>query len=374
MKIPIDIVAFAVPDPPHYGGVIDVFYRLKALKSAGLDVRLHCFVYGQHKRSEPLEQLVGEVYYYRRPLSRRMLLSPVPFIVRTRMDDSLLRNLSAGEGPILLEGLHCCGFIQRRELSHRPMLVRTHNVEWQYYRHLSQTAGNLARRVFFKIESWKLRRFEDRVIQHADVLLPISSADVAYYSAMHDRVVYLPPFHPHETVDVAEGVGTYALWHGDLRIGHNVNDVLRIAPVCLQAGMRLVIAGKGPAPASVKKIARHENIELKQNVSTAEMAELMRGAQIHIVEATNPGGFKIKLLTALFTGRHVAAREAILPADLRMVAHGYNDLAALRQILVSLRNQPVSSKRLAERKSVLLQQFSNTVNARKLVELITQFA
>ena len=43
----LHVVAFDVPYPANYGGVIDVFYRIKALVEAGIKVHLHCFQYGR---------------------------------------------------------------------------------------------------------------------------------------------------------------------------------------------------------------------------------------------------------------------------------------------------------------------------------------
>ena len=45
----IHIVTFDIPYPVNYGGVIDVFYKIKALKEAGIKIHLHCFY---HKRKK----------------------------------------------------------------------------------------------------------------------------------------------------------------------------------------------------------------------------------------------------------------------------------------------------------------------------------
>ena len=40
----LHIVAFDIPYPPNYGGVIDVWYKLKALHAKGIKIILHCFL------------------------------------------------------------------------------------------------------------------------------------------------------------------------------------------------------------------------------------------------------------------------------------------------------------------------------------------
>ena len=43
----IHLIAFNVPYPANYGGVIDVFYKLKALSQNGFKVILLAFKYGR---------------------------------------------------------------------------------------------------------------------------------------------------------------------------------------------------------------------------------------------------------------------------------------------------------------------------------------
>ena len=41
----LHIISFTIPYPPNYGGAIDVFFKIKALHSYGVQVHLHCFSY-----------------------------------------------------------------------------------------------------------------------------------------------------------------------------------------------------------------------------------------------------------------------------------------------------------------------------------------
>ena len=43
-KNTIHIVAFDVPYPPNYGGIVDVFFKLKTLHEMGADIIYHCFL------------------------------------------------------------------------------------------------------------------------------------------------------------------------------------------------------------------------------------------------------------------------------------------------------------------------------------------
>ena len=41
----LHVISFDVPVPANYGGVIDVYYKLKALHLQGVKIHLHCFEY-----------------------------------------------------------------------------------------------------------------------------------------------------------------------------------------------------------------------------------------------------------------------------------------------------------------------------------------
>lgn len=46
----LNIVSFNIPYPANYGGVIDVYYKLEALRACGVKLILHCFEYERPAR------------------------------------------------------------------------------------------------------------------------------------------------------------------------------------------------------------------------------------------------------------------------------------------------------------------------------------
>ena len=88
----IHIVSFNIPYPPNYGGVIDVFYKIKALYELGIKINLHCFKYDRQESSE-LEKHCKSVNYYDRPKTIKHFFSNLPFIVKTRNNKALFSNL-----------------------------------------------------------------------------------------------------------------------------------------------------------------------------------------------------------------------------------------------------------------------------------------
>ena len=54
----LHVVSLQVPFPPDYGGVIDIYYKLKALKNMGYETWLHTFQYDR-SRAEQLNEVAA---------------------------------------------------------------------------------------------------------------------------------------------------------------------------------------------------------------------------------------------------------------------------------------------------------------------------
>jgi hypothetical protein len=65
-------------------------------------------------------------------------LSVKPFIVKSRANRKLLRNLQHDNYPILFEGLHTCYYLTHKKLADRIKIVRCHNIEHDYYDSLTR--------------------------------------------------------------------------------------------------------------------------------------------------------------------------------------------------------------------------------------------
>ena len=89
----LHIVAFDIPYPPNYGGVIDVWYKLKALHANGINIILHCYEYPGRERSEKLANYCKQVFYYPRLVGINSAISLKPYIVSSRRSNELIKNL-----------------------------------------------------------------------------------------------------------------------------------------------------------------------------------------------------------------------------------------------------------------------------------------
>lgn len=301
-KSRLNIIAFNVPYPADYGGVIDVFYRIKALNEAGVKIHLHCFQYGR-EQPEILEELCEEVTYYPRSRSFIHQLSAKPFIVKTRSNKELLINLEKNNWPILFEGLHSCYYLDHPKLKDRLKIVRSHNIEDHYYTGLADKANSVKDRIYFRMEALKLKRFE-KVFQHANYIAAISEADLNYLKQKFANVFLMRPSHPSKEVKIVSGKGDFVLYHGDLSTRENSDAALFIIKeIAPKLNVKFIMAGKNPSNILLQVATNCSNVEIKSNPAHEEMQELISNAHINFLPTFQATGFKLKLLNALFNGR-----------------------------------------------------------------------
>jgi hypothetical protein len=375
----LHIISFDIPFPADYGGVMDVFYKIRALHEQGTQITLHCFQYGDRTPQAELEQYCTKVHYYPRSMSPFNMLSTRPFIVVSRQHRALLKNLQADNAPILFEGLHTCACINEKILRGRLKLIRMHNVEWEYYRNLNELESRIWKKIYFKTESKKLQRFENQILRYADGLLTISPDDTAYFEEKaenlglaHLKIQFVPPFHPNETVECRQGTGDYVLFHGKLSVSDNEEAAIYlIKKVFSQRDIPLIVAGKEPTERLFQITQQYDNVSLIANPSERDMKDLIQNAQINVLVSFQRSGMKLKLLNALYRGRHcVVNRHTIQNTGLESLCIVRNTSKDIGATVESLMNVQFSQNSIAERKAILENGFSNRENAAKIISLI----
>lgn len=300
----LHVVSFNVPWPADYGGVIDVYYRLCALKEAGVKVHLHCYAYGRDAAPQ-LEEVCDKVSYYPRATGWRSQLQRRPYIVASRRSKALIDRLSEDNEPILLEGLHNCYVLEQLDGSGRKISVRTHNVEHDYYRQLAKAEPIGWKQLYYATESCKLKCYEP-VLKRASAVLPISEQDALHFRALGcQNVKLLPPSHGHSEVTSMTGRGDYVLYHGNLSVAENRKAVEYLLDnVFYDAAYPLVVAGRNPDEALCRRIETMPNVRMEANPDDETMHRLLREAQVNILYTEQATGVKLKLMNALYEGRH----------------------------------------------------------------------
>lgn len=366
----LHIISFDVPYPPDYGGVIDVFFKLKALHAAGIKITLHCFEYGRGKRKE-LEQYCDKVFYYKRKNGKLLLLNPLPYIVVSRSSEELVKDLLKDDSPILFEGLHCCFHLNDPRLKNRKKIVRMHNIEHAYYSNLAEVEKSFFRRNYFSSEAKKLAKFES-ILSSADIVAAISPGDAKELSSRYKNVTNVIAFHPHDKIEIKEGKGDFALYHGSLAVGENNKAALYLVNEVFNGlSFPLVIAGNGASAELKEAASKNKNVKLKENISTAEIYSLIRTAQINILPTFQSTGIKLKLLSALYSGRHCIVNSPMVEnTGLESLCCVADSPSEMKKEIQQLMNSEFNSSEKLKREKILEENFSNKTNSRKLLELL----
>lgn len=320
----IHVVSFQIPYPANYGGVIEVFYKLKALKQASIKVILHCYEYKNRNQEDILLKYADKVYYYKRKTGILSHFSPLPYIVASRHSTILRKNLLKDNYPILLEGLHTCFILGDKAFCNRKIMVRTHNIEHQYYRGLYRATQNPINKFYYLIEAFKLKHFEYR-LKYSNNIFAISTQDTTYFQSKFSNVQtkYLPCFFDNsiqlENNSINHNIATisdYILFNADLSIDSNIKVATfllkEIIPL-IDNTITFIIAGRNPQSRLISEVNKHANVHIKANVSQKEMESLIKYARINLLFTFQASGIKLKLLTTLLHARgHCISNDTML--------------------------------------------------------------
>jgi hypothetical protein len=369
----LHIVAFDIPFPANYGGVIDVFYKLKALHKKGIKIILHCYEYPGRDRAEELKQFTEQIHYYPRLCGISSAISFKPYIVSSRRSDDLMANLLKDEHPILFEGMHSCYYINDKRLKNRFKIYRESNIEHRYYFNLFKVDKKKGKKLYYIIESLKLRIYQN-VMKHANLMLVVSQEDTDYLKKHfpNNRVEYLPSYHANEEVEALPGKGEYALYHGNIEVGENAHAVsYLLKEVFNDLDYPLIIAGMNPPQRVIDLADQYPNAEVIANPDDDKMFSLISDAHVNIIVTFQATGLKLKLLNTLYKGRFCLVNDKMLNGThLDPLCEIGNTPEELKKKLREIFKKEFKADQIQIREKTLKKFYSNAANANKLIELV----
>ena len=368
----LHIVCLDIPWPADYGGVVDLFYKIKSLHQLGIKIHLHCFT-KDRKPSNELNKYCETVKYYQRRKNSSSFSLSLPLIVNSRVNAELINNLQKDNYPVLLEGIHCTYYLQNAQLNNRKIIVRLHNAEFEYYKQLAKQETDLFKKAYYSFESRLLKKYEKAIADKA-TFLAVSKQDVEIYKQEFgaNDIQYLPVFLPYTQVTGNAGKGCFCLYHGNLAINENEEAAIWLLKnVFNKIDLPFVIAGKNPS-AKLQQLAHdHQHTCLVANPSEKEMQDMIGKAHVHVLPSLNNTGIKLKLLNALFNGRHCVANKAsVIGPALEAYCHIANDAASFQQKITALYQQPFEEKEIQQRQALLQSIYNNEANARELMTFL----
>jgi Glycosyl transferases group 1 len=368
----LHIVCFDVPCPADYGGVIDLFYRIKSLHQQGVIINLHCFTKNRKPQNE-LNKYCETVNYYQRKNYSSGFSLTLPFIVGSRINDELINNLNKDNHPVLLEGIHCTYYLHNGQLNNRKVLVRLHNTEFEYYRQLARQEANWVKKLYYRHESFLLKKYEKSLADKA-TFLAISRQDVLFYQLQFNAasVFYLPAFLPYTLAVGAAGKGCFCLYHGNLSINENEKAATWLLQnVFSKLAIPFVITGKNPTKKLQQLAHNHQHTCLVANPTHKEMQDMIGKAHVHVLPSFNNTGVKLKLLNAVFNGRHCLVNKAgVAGSELETYCHIADDAFSFQKQIEALYLQPFTEQQMQQRQQLLQTVYNNERNALELMTFL----
>ena len=365
----LNIVAFDNPYPPTYGGVIDVYYKLNALAKQGIKIHLH-FYSNKKDIALELKNICDEIFIYNREKGLTKQFSKYPYIVLSRSSEELIKNLAKNNYPILFEGLHTTYPILKVNSIRKRSIIRHHNIEHDYYLGLYKSEKNILHRLYYLIESFKLKSYLGK-IKDVAYHLTISDADAKKLTTFEFKnIKVIPPFHSFENENWEENTKDnepYVLYHGNLNVAENLAAVeYLIDNVFTDNTIKYVIAGSSKNN-YLKKKAK-SNIEIFENPTKEEINKLIANARVIALPTFQSTGVKLKLIDSLYSGQHVIVNELMIAGfptpELTLLAKTTEEMKALIKEYLS---KPFTSEEKQYRIQKLNLHFNNKKNAEQII-------
>ncbi|MBL7740145.1 MAG: glycosyltransferase [Chitinophagaceae bacterium] len=371
----LHIVCLDVPWPADYGGAIDMMNRIMMMKKLGIGIHLHYFSYNERGTPNELNQFCESIHVYRRETGHKGFSFHLPYIISSRTNEQLAANLQKDDHPILIEGIHCTGVLSMIDRSKRKIVVRMHNEESIYYKELARAESGFIKKLYFYNESRLLKKY-NHLLPDDCTYACVSEKDIGVLKNDYHltRVEFIPTFPAWQKVTGEEGIGNLCLYHGNLSVPENEEAALwLLCKVFTKARVPFVVAGKKPSKRLQKMAHLCQHTCIVADPSESEMDDLIRKAHIHVLPCFNKNitGIRLKLLHALYQGRHCVVNDPMVAGTgLASACHIGNNADAFASIIMQLYHQPFAMEEVRLRKQLLCDTYNNEKNTAKFIQYL----
>ncbi|UTX47356.1 hypothetical protein [Chryseobacterium sp. MA9] len=367
----LHIISFNYPYPPSYGGIIDVYYKIKALSDLGIRIHLHCFVDKIPVKIDPeVEESTENVFFYEKKKNLLLYFSKIPFAAVIRDSDLLLKNLESIQAPILFEGLQTTSIIRFLKYSRHKLYLRHHNNETEYYKGLSLSEKNIFKKIVYRIESLKYKGYQKKLLKKFETVFCLSEKEYNEVEAYSGNARLVHIFHGNPSVRQLDRKGNYFLFHGDLTTADNKKALIETLDLFKTLPQyKLVVASDRASEDIKRKISAVENITLVPIRTTENLHHLLENAHANILISYQNSGTKVKLFNTLYNSRFVIINGSITddPALKDLCLYGA-DMAEIRQQIIASAEKDYNDTE--KRKQILENTHSDHAKAEEIVKII----
>ena len=361
----LQIVSFDNPYPPIYGGVVEVYNKLKPLHNLGIKIHLHCFVTEIPVDYSELQEVTENVYFYKTTRNPKDFFSMLPFSVVSRTDKQLLDNLCKIDAPILFESLKTTYLVDKDLLPNHRKFLRLHNIEHYYFSGISQSEKNTFKKYLYKSEALKFVNYET-VISKFEKVFALSIFEQNYTNQKFGNSVYIPVFHGNKKVAKLTENGKFAFYHGDLRMSDNLKSVKTLINIFKRIpDVKFVIASSNGQKLVERMIGGITRIEFVPLQSHDQLLKLLADAHMNVMMSYQQSGTKLKLMASLYNSRHCIINDNISDdPKVTQLCHIANTEDEIHEKIQQLKDQPYLD---FEKRREVLESYLNDDNNAKLL-------
>lgn len=319
-------IANDVPLPANSGGRVDVWRRLSALKRAGHEVALVCWL-DVGRVAPPTPALLAELGAVCTTVKLVPITRSLPEIGRRLMHlwhwpshvasrwvtsrRAALLPWARGFAPelVLLDGLYGGAVAwQLAQALKVPMIYRSHNIEHRYMADLRAREQRRVRRLGLAANCVGLERFERLTFARASSVMDISLDDAVFWRDQgFEHVVHVPTLVDADFAARLVGGSSIKLhdvaYFGNLNTPNNVEALVwlvhEVLPRLRRSDLRICVAGSRPTDAVRALLAVDPRITLIED--PADMAAVIGGARVLVNPMRAGSGVNLKSVEMLFT-------------------------------------------------------------------------
>jgi hypothetical protein len=367
----LHIISFNYPYPPSYGGIIDVYYKIKALSDLGIKIHLHCFTDQIPDKIDPeVKEITENIFFYKKKKNPLLYFSQTPFAAAIRDSQTLLTNLEKIKAPVFFEGLQTTSIIRFLRKNDHKLYLRYHNNETEYYKGLSLSEKNIFKKIIYRIESLKYTGYQKKLLKRFETVFCLSEKEYREVQTYSENAQLIHIFHGNQTVKQLDKKGNYFLFHGDLTTADNkraLNETIDLFKTLPQ--YKLVVASDRASEDIKRKISEVKNISLTPIQTTEKLHDLLENAHGNILISYQNSGTKVKLFNTLYNSRFVMINGNITddPVLTNLCLYGA-DMNEIRQHIITSAEKDYHDTE--NRKKILENTHSDIAKAEEMIKVI----
>jgi hypothetical protein len=347
---------------------------IKAIKTTGIIVHLHCFDESYSKRSIPAD-FFDSTDFYEREKTKISFSPDLPYHVSTRSDHRLVERLNEDQYPILFFGLNTTYSIFSKSFQKdRKIAIRLSRDESAYYQDLAEIVPWRGKKIHFQIEAWRFGNYIKKLTANKITFFATPIISSVIQKTKKDSLLHtLPAFTGFPALFHYPEKGSFCLFHGRLSNKETAYAAFWLLEhVFNTLEIPFVIAGSDPSSELERAAHVRPHTCLVSNPSDKEMMELIKKAQLVL----NPSFIRIEeneyLNQSLSLGRHVLInRKSTKDKKAREICHLARTPEEFTQKAKHLFETDFSEEEKFSRQSFLNEKFKDDVGLAMMLKWLS---